>query len=171
MKFTITLALTFFGFLANAQIVTSKVLVQQIKTKAQNYLNSDSQYPKNRIAVNWSDVSALHPRIDKKILEKTNNAEIDAKIDSLIAIDKASPGYPKATTIYTLIHAVQPKNSFEAWKIYSFQLDNNLNIIDVDKGAVEMQIEKNKKIIEQADLAKRLIREVSDMKIASLKTN
>ena len=170
MKFTITLALTFLGLLANAQTVTSKVPVLQIKTKVQNYLNSDSQYPKNRIAVNWSDVSALHPRIDKKILEKTNNSEIDAKIDSLIAIDKASPGYPKVTTVYTLIHAVQEKGS-EDWKIYSFQLDSNLNIINVDKRAAEIQIEENKKIIEQADLAKRLIREVSDMKISSLKTN
>ncbi|QHS54149.1 hypothetical protein GWR56_00760 [Mucilaginibacter sp. 14171R-50] len=170
MKLTFTIALIILGLFAKAQNVTSNILIQKIRAKAQNYLNSNSHYPKNRAATNWSEVSAEHPRINKKILERTTYPEINVKIDSLLAIDKSYPGYPNTTTIYKVIHIVQAKGS-TVFKCYSFQFDNNLNILQVDEGSPQELIEQNQKLMKQVDLAKRLITEISDMKLAILKAN
>lgn len=170
IKIKITIALLALSFFAAAQSVISNAVIQKVKTKAQTYLNSNSGYPKNRAVTNWSEVSAEHPRINKKILERTTHPEINVKIDSLLAIDKSYPGYPTVTTIYRVIHVAKAKGSDE-FKCYSFQLDNNLNILKVDEGSPQELIEQDQKIIKQTDMAKRLITEISDMKLQVFKSN
>jgi len=164
--------LMLFSFTVKAQqTITSLALVQKAKRAALQYIRADALFPKSYLPVKWSELSALHTMKGNVLLKKTDDESINTKIDSLIALETASGYYPEYAMVYTILHAFKLKTHGAGMvlKVYNFHLDENMNIIDVDSGSPEDQIEKNKQMIERAEQEKILIKAISEMEIANLK--
>ena len=150
--------------------VHSQTIIEKAKLRVQTYIKSEALYPKSYLPVNWSDIWVINKRGNNDLLVRTNDTAINMKIDSLIALENESPSYEHIGTVYTLVHTFKLKTRSKeiVLKIYTFHLDSNMDIIHVDKGTPEEQLENIKGIIAQEQRKKQLIAEIGQMKIEDI---
>jgi hypothetical protein len=170
-KLILITVITFLCLLGKAQnTVHSQAIIEKAKSRVQTYIKSEALYPKSYLPVNWSDMWVINKRGKNDLLERTNDTIINIKIDSLIALENESPKYEHIGTVYTLLHAFKVRTPSKqlVLKVYTFHLDNNMDILDVDKGTPEEQLENIKGFIAQEQKKKQLIAEIGQMKIEDI---
>ena len=171
MKYTVfTIAILFSLSVYGQKSGNVDLQVRKARRVVRDYIVADALFPKSYQPVKWSELGAFRHQTDYKLFEKTGDVTIDAKIDTFINLETRFPGYPTPAIYYTLSHAFKIKTHGAGivLKVYSFYFGQDLNIVQVDKDTPEEQIAINRRIIAEAQEKQRLIKEISQLKIAKL---
>ncbi len=168
MKYLIASILISTCISVRAQKNTNTNLLIKAKINIVNNVKADAIFPKSYTPAGWSNLKAL-----KRITgyNKGTDTAINNKIDTLQDLNRSifPDGY---STIYILSHAfkVKTRSGEIVLKVYSYRLDTSMNIIDVDKSTPEEQIRKNREMIKTGEQEKILIKKISELEIANIKS-